>query len=1661
MPDALARSRSQLLTAAAQLVHAGGGEPREGLLARYFRHVASEDLCTKSPDVLAGMVRDHLRLAAERPQGQAAVHVYRPTLGADGWTSSHSIVQVVVDDMPFLVDSVAAAVTEGVAGSPGTGAAVHLVIHPVMTVRRDVLGVLEEVIDGPGDAGDAGARTPRTGRDGERTDETDDKVPFGQLRESWMTLEIDPVDDVEAARLTERLRVVLVDVRESVEDWAKMRQRAVDLATAVEASPPAGYPAREATDTVTFLRWMAENHFTFLGYREYTLASDHDGTGDVICADLGTGLGLLRNDPSADRSSVALSARASRQAHEPRLLMITKANTRSSVHRPVHLDYVSVKRIDAAGEVVGERRFLGLFTSTAYTESVLKIPIIADKVNGVLRRSGFTGDSHSGKDLVGILEDYPRDEVFQASEDHLLEVATAVLPLQERRTTKLFLRHDDFGRFVSCVVFLPRDHYNTSVRLRMAEVLRRTFGGSSVDYTTRVSESALARLHFVVRMPSGTPIPELSEEEVRGLEGRLVDAARTWEEKLHAAARENHDEDEGARLRMQYGKAFSTSYEQRFGMASTLADIGHLEAVAGDVENPERTDLTLYRGDSPNGMRRFKLFRRRTISLTKVLPLFTHLGVEVVDEQPYEVTRADGTQLHVYDFGLRVASEDTWDQLPHEEMRELFEGAFAAVWEGRAESDGFNGLVLGAGLRWRQIVILRTVAKYLRQTRSTFSQEYLEGTLVANGDIARLLVQLWEARFDPSRYAGEAGPERDAAVEELAGAVLSALDAVTSLDQDRIIRAFLAVIQAGLRTNYFQLAADGQPRPYVSVKLDPRLIPDLPAPRPKFEIWVYSPRVEGVHLRFGPVARGGLRWSDRREDFRTEVLGLVKAQMVKNAVIVPTGSKGGFFAKQLPDPGVDRDAWLAEGVAAYKVFISGLLDITDNRVGASIEAPREVVRHDGDDPYLVVAADKGTATFSDIANGVAQSYGFWLDDAFASGGSAGYDHKAMGITARGAWESVKRHFREMGVDTQTQDVTVVGVGDMSGDVFGNGMLLSEHIRLVAAFDHRHIFVDPKPVAAQSFPERQRLFDLPRSSWADYDTTLISAGGGVFPRSLKSIPVSPEMAEALALKEVRSITPAELMKAILLAPVDLLWNGGIGTYVKASTEPNAEVGDRANDAIRVDGKALRAKVVGEGGNLGCTQLGRVEAALSGVRINTDAIDNSAGVDTSDHEVNIKICLGDVVRAGGMDLATRNVFLASMTDEIAEHVLRDNYEQNVLLGNARAQEAPMLTVHQRLIHWLEDRGDLDRSLEFLPSDSELVARGRDGLGLKSPELSVLVAYVKLAVKHDLLSTDLPDDPWFQQTLADYFPSAMRERYAAELAQHPLRREIVTNDVANSMVNRGGITFVFRAIEETGATPEQIARAFVVCREVFGLTSFAAAIEGLDNLVPTAAQTQLYLEFRRLLDRSIRWVLAARPARLDIAAEINRFGPVVADLGPLMPELLKGAELRRLERRAQELEKQGAPADLALRAASLLDQYSLLDIVDIAADTGEAAADVAKLYYVVSERLGIDAMLTRVTRLPRVDQWDALARGAMRDDLYAVCESLTRSVMDVAPAGRSEADPASRFETWAKVNHDALTRAKRSLAAITRLDTPNLAALSVALRTLRSVVRSGSAS
>ncbi|WP_418607543.1 NAD-glutamate dehydrogenase [Georgenia sp. SUBG003] len=1182
----------------------------------------------------------------------------------------------------------------------------------------------------------------------------------------------------------------------------------------------------------------------------------------------------------------------------------------------------------------------------------------------------------------------------------------------------------------------------------MEAVLKEAFDGVSVETSTRISASALAQLHVVVRAGHGETVRDVDVSE---LERRVAAATRTWEEDLVEAAGARLGE-EGAALARSF--AFPEGYKEDFDVVAATEDLRHLGRLT-----PDSLGLHLYRPDGAGEEeRRLKLYRRAEISLSAVLPIFQGLGLEVVDERPH--TLADGAgSIYVYDFGLRGRAPEVWAGAP-DDVRDRLQEAFLAVWDRRAESDGFNALVLTAGLTWRQVVVIRAVAAYLRQTGSIFSREYVEAALRENSHLARLLVELFETRFDPAGPFGDAADDaRAAAEEQIANRILAGLDDVASLDQDRIVRALLGVVRATLRTSYYQPArpeddgGDGH-HPTVAFKLDPRSLPDLPAPRPLYEIWVYGPRVEGVHLRFGAVARGGLRWSDRREDFRTEILGLVKAQTVKNAVIVPAGSKGGFFPKNLPDPAADRDSWVAEGRAAYRLFISSMLDVTDNIVGGEVVPPAGVVRHDGDDPYLVVAADKGTAAFSDVANEVSQEYGFWLDDAFASGGSAGYDHKKMGITARGAWEAVRRHFRETGHDTQTKDFTVVGIGDMSGDVFGNGMLLSEHIRLVAAFDHRHVFLDPDPDPATSYAERRRLFELPRSSWADYDENLISEGGGVYPRTAKSVPVSPQVRERLGLDDgVTSLTPAELIRAVLTAPVDLLWNGGIGTYVKASSEANDRIGDRANDAIRVDGKDLRCRVVGEGGNLGASQLGRIEAALAGVRINTDAIDNSAGVDSSDHEVNIKILLTAVTKDGRMTLQERNELLGSMTDEVAGRVLRQNYEQSVLLGNARTQQHQMLGAHQRFMHWLEERGDLDRELEFLPSDAELARRAEAGRGLTSPEFAVLVAYAKLALKSDLLESDLPDEPWFETELRQYFPQALQDRFADEMSRHRLRREIIATRVANSVVNRGGITFVYRAMEETGAGAAEVARAFVVAREVFGIAPFVRAVEGLDNVVSTDAQSALYLEFRRLLDRAVRWFVQHRPDGIDVAAEIERFGPAVAELAPRMPDLLRGRSRAEAEERHRVMTEAGVPEDLARQGSVLVEQYGVLDVAELAGRTGQPLERVARMRVAVEQHFGVDTLLSRVGDLPEEERWDALARAALRDDLFAVLDILTATVLAETDDGD---DPDARLDAWDAANGAYAERARATIEGIEGLEGASLAPLSVALRALRAGVR-----
>ncbi|MEU8297896.1 NAD-glutamate dehydrogenase [Micromonospora sp. NPDC048909] len=1597
---------------------AGEDHDAATLVSRFWRFAPDEELIGFTAEEMIEAARAHRDLAQQRVPGELKLRIHEPDA-----EQHHSVIEIVVDDMPFLVDSVTALLNSHHLD-------VHLLVHPLVVVRREPLGRLTEV------AADV---------------EPDDAIS-GDLVESWMRIEIDPVRDAaERDRLRRELQRVLTDVREAVEDWPKMRQRALSLADELAAArtsdnrPPV--PEKDITDSVELLRWLAHDHFTFLGYREYRLVGAPEG-GQALEAVLGTGLGILRQDAPEARALSSMPPEAHEKVLEKRLLIITKANSRATVHRSAYLDYIGFKIFNEAGEVIGERRFLGLFSTAAYRTSVRELPVVRRKVAEVLDRSGLSQRSHSGKDLLQILETYPRDELFQIKTDDLYHAVIGVLRMAGRRQLRVFLRKDAYGRFISCLIYLPRDRFTTQNRLRMQDILLRELNGVGVDYTTRVTESMLARVHFIVRTDPTKPPGDIDADL---LAEELADATRLWDDDYRLVLERKLGDEQAKHLFARYADAFPEGYKDGHTPYEAMKDLAKLEL----LEEPGQLEMHLFRKQlAPRaGARmpgadldetmdvRFKVYRYgEPMMLSAVLPVLHSLGVRVVDEHPYEVDRIDG-RVFLYDFGLRLPEA-------HQELAEVrphVENAFAAAWRGEAEVDGFNELVLRAGLTWRQVVVLRAYAKYLRQAGTVFSQDYMEQTFIAYPRIAELLVQLFETRFAPGSADAEQRQRRSA---ELVETIREQLDDVASLDQDRILRSYLTLMQATLRTSFYQRRSDGRPKSYVAFKLDPQAIPDLPAPRPKFEIFVYSPRFEGVHLRFGPVARGGLRWSDRREDFRTEVLGLVKAQMVKNTVIVPVGAKGGFVLKQKPG---DRD----EAVACYKEFVSALLDVTDNIVSGQIVPPDDVVRHDTDDPYMVVAADKGTATFSDIANEISTAHGFWLGDAFASGGSAGYDHKKMGITARGAWESVKRHFRELGHDTQSEDFTVVGVGDMSGDVFGNGMLLSEHIRLVAAFDHRHIILDPDPDAATSYAERKRLFDLPRSSWEDYNTELISAGGGVFPRTAKSIPITPQVRAALGLDDdATQLSPQELMRAILTAPVDLFWNGGIGTYVKASSQTNAEVGDKSNDAIRVDGKSLRCRVVGEGGNLGFTQLGRIEYALTGGRIYTDFIDNAAGVDTSDHEVNIKILLNTAVGDGELTTEARDELLAEMTDEVAELVLRDNYDQARAINNAQAQAASLLPVHRRMINDLERSGALDRSLEALPPDEELAVRIESGL--TAPEFAVLLAYVKIVLERDILAEGLADEEWTSDVLVNYFPTPMRERFADRMSRHRLRRDIVTTVLVNEAINRGGISFVFRVMEETAASAADVIRAYVVVREVFGLRELWDAVEALDNKVSPELQTTVYLDTRRLLDRAVRWLVTNRRSPIDVPAEITRLRDGVARLLPGLESLFYGSERESITAHIDSMTERGLPRELAEQATRLMYSFGLMDVVETATSTGRDVGEVASVYFVLSDLFRVDSLLSKISLLPREDRWQTLARMALRYDLYAALAALTAEVLGSTP---DSLRPQERVQQWEQSNETSIHRAQRAMGEFDE-SRADLAALSVLLRQIRTLVRTSAA-
>jgi glutamate dehydrogenase len=1566
---------------------------------QFYANVALDDLATESPDQLYAAALSLWTFAAQREPGKAKVRVYNPRIDEQGWHSSHTVVEMVNDDMPFLVDSLTAALNQ-------QDLMVYLVIHPILRVVRDARG--HRVDSGKG----------------------------AELVESHIQIRI--TEQTGAERLAEiraGLERVLADVRAATSDWKPMHGRAGEILASLDAAP-GNLPAEEVAEAKAFIRWLMEDHFTFLGYREYDFVGD--GEAMTLSIPQGRGLGILREDQYSVfdglRNFEKLPPDVRQFLRQPRVLNITKANRRATVHRPVHMDTVSVKKFDAGGSVVGERLFVGLLTSTAYSQNPREIPLLRRKVANCLQRAGFAPASHDGKAFVHILETFPRDELFQITEDELFDMALGILHLQERQRIALFTRRDAFERFVSCLIYLPRDRYNTELRLRIQDILARAYNGVIAAFYTHMTDAALGRLHVVVATKPGA-IPEVDADAI---EQRLVEAGRSWADQLQDALIEAKGEERGFTELRRYAEAFPAGYRERFAAQAAVGDIDKVEeALAGSG-----IAMNLYRPleAAPNELR-LKLYSAGAqLPLSDVLPVLEHMGFKVISESPYMVSpRGAERPVWIHDFGMITADSR---EIELASVREVFHEALARVWAGDMEDDGFNRLVLAAGLDWREVTVLRAYCKYLRQAAIPFSQAYMESTLAAHAPIAVLLVKLFHALFDPARRDGQ-----ESRAKAITADIQRALDGVANLDEDRILRRYLNVVQATVRTNFFLGAKGKKPRPYLSFKLDSRAVDELPLPRPLFEIFVYSPRVEAIHLRGGKVARGGIRWSDRREDFRTEVLGLMKTQMVKNAVIVPVGSKGGFVVKRPPAAG-GREALHAEVVECYKTMMRGLLDLTDNLVGGEVKPPAEVVRRDPDDPYLVVAADKGTATFSDIANGVSADYGFWLDDAFASGGSAGYDHKGMGITARGAWETIKRHFRETGVDIQATDFTVVGVGDMSGDVFGNGMLLSRHIRLVAAFNHLHIFLDPDPDPEASWKERKRLFDLPRSAWTDYDPKLISPGGGVYDRKAKSIKLSPQVRQRFGLAK-DSMTPSELIQHLLRAEVDLLWLGGIGTYVKAGEESHAEVGDRANDHLRVNAADLRCRVVGEGANLGFTQRGRIEYALKGGRINTDAVDNSAGVDTSDHEVNIKILLNEIVAAGDMTRKQRDRLLQEITDDVAALVLRDNYLQSQSLTVTETLGAHLLDRHVRFIRALEKAGRLDREIESLPNEEVIAERRLKGIGLARPELAVLLAYAKIVLEDEILASDLSDDPQVGGELQNYFPLRLRQRYPERIAAHRLRREIITTVVTNEVVNRVGISFVHEVREATGVGVADVVRAYIATREIFSLSEIWQQIEELDNKVAAGLQAAMLLECGRAVERGTIWLLRQEAQPLDIGAAVAAYRSGIEAL-VAAKGLIADADRAEIDQRIALRVEQGVPLPLARRVGVIHLLAPSLDIVHISRATQVPVEQVGRTYFAVGARFGLDWLRRAAAGLPADSHWDKQAVVAVTDDFYGHQRELTTRILAARPS--NGVDP---IDAWTSARGPAVQRTETLIADLRQTGSAGLAMLAVANRQLRSLV------
>jgi glutamate dehydrogenase len=1544
-------------------------------LTHLFQLAVPEDLLAYDIDDLARLADEAFAFINERKHGAPKTRFDLTTLQGSGVRKPIGVIEIVNDDMPFLVDSVLAELNE-------RGLPPSLVVHPVFGVDRDSAGALIALHPDPA---------------------------IGGRRESFIHIHVAPVEDAERrAHVVQGIGEVLQQVRLAVQDWRPMLSRVGEIVNELKNNPPP-MPVDELAEAIQFLDWLRANNFTFLGLRDYVLKDNA-----LVPVQEGA-LGVLRAPEMRvlKRGNELLEVTPEIMAflQEPKPLIIAKANVRSLVHRRVHLDYIGIKRFDASGQLAGELRIVGLFTSTAYTRPARTIPYLRRKLAAVEQRTGFDPNSHSGKALANVIEQYPRDELFQIEEGTLYKFAIAVLQLEEHPRVRVLARRDRFDRFVSVLVFVPRERYDSGVRIAIGNYLATMFAGRVSAYYPFFPEGPLARVHFIIGRDSG----ETPEVDRATLEKGVRDIVRTWTDSFTDDLALLYQQDEANALLRKYGSAFSQGYREAYQPAVAVTDIRTIEGLSD--ERPLGVDFH-HRFEEERRAVGLKVWSfGRPLPLSDRVPVLENMGFRVVDERTFLVEPGGGGEIWLHDMLLEKRDRGPIDL---DSLKAPLEIAFLMVMRGSAENDGFNALVLAAGLMWRDVALIRAIARFLRQIRVPYSQDYIWATLEKHAEIAAEIVRLFHARFDPAAETGRGDYEK-----EFVANVEMMLGEVESLDEDRIVRQFLNAVQSAVRTNFYQRDEDGRLKALISIKYASGKLADIPRPSPLYEIFVYSPRVEGVHLRFGKVARGGIRWSDRPQDFRTEILGLVKAQQVKNAVIVPVGAKGGFVPKLLRK-GAKREEVQAEGVATYKLFISCLLDITDNiDADGKIVPPDNVVRHDDDDPYLVVAADKGTATFSDIANGISLEHKFWLGDAFASGGSAGYDHKAMGITARGAWESVKRHFREMDVDIGKTPFTVVGVGDMSGDVFGNGMLREKTIRLLAAFDHRDIFIDPDPDPDKSFAERQRLFNLPRSSWQDYDKSLLSPGGAIYPRSSKEITLSAQAQKTIGLPE--KITPHQLMKAILQMPADLLFFGGIGTYIRASTESEEAAGDRANDAIRITGAQVKAKVIGEGANLGMTQRGRIEAAMKGVRLNTDAIDNSAGVNTSDVEVNIKIALSQPMRSGELTLEARNTLLAEMTDDVARLVLRNNYLQTLALSLVQRRGLEDLGFQQRLMQSLEQRKLLDRAVEYLPDDMALTERRKRNAPLTRPELAVLLAYAKLTLYSDLLDSSVPDDPYLGRELGRYFPKQMSERFPDALAQHRLRREIIATQLANSMVNRAGPTLMVRIGDQTGAGADAIAFAFTAVRDSYEMPALNEEINTLDNKVPGALQLSLYAQVENLLLDRLVWFLRNVDFKQGLAKVIEHYRDGIREVAQALDGALSEESAAAVATRESELAKAGVAENLAKRLSHLRVLHHASDIVMIAHRAQKPVSEVTKTYFAAEAYFQLDRVAGAVKDIVVADYFDRLALDRALDLIGDAERRITAAMVGRGAAG------AEAVDAWVSGRKAEVERIKHAIHEI----------------------------